>query len=189
MPAMLRPIARATLASLSLVLAACGGGSDGGNPVDGEDFVGVYEVTSHRENHQQGEPISCSDAGPEVEPGDPLHAPLFALAVDDFFDDPDFLVFQICANGVTPCVDTPISLQVAEGGLESISANTQESAGSCNLYAGRSFLTLENGVATLEDRRWSEFDRPVGDCTVEAAEALIDTPGCRDVVVWVGERR
>jgi len=154
----------------------------------GEDFIGTYQVTSHRENHQQGSPIPCSDPGPEVQPDDRSYAAYFALAIDSFFDDPDFLVFQTCDGPGVGCVDTSIQLDVVEGGLESTSANTQEGDASCNLYAGRSSLTLDGAIATLEDRRWSNFDHPASDCTLAAAEALIGTPECQDVAVWVGTR-
>lgn len=180
----------ACVAALSISTAACGGGDDddGGGSVSGEDFIGTYEVTSHRENHQQGEPVPCSDPGAEIEPGDPGGAPYFAVAVDDFFDDPDFLVFQTCTGPGTGCVDTLFRLEVGDDRLESTSANTQSGDGSCNLYAGRSQLVLDGDAATFEDRQWSEFDHPADDCTLEAAEALIGGPDCQDVVVWVGTR-
>ncbi len=176
--------------SLSLLLAACGGdgGGEDGDDGGGVDVVGNYQVTSHRENHQQGSPVSCSDPGAEIEPGDPYYAEYFALAVDDFFDDPDFLVFQTCDGPGTGCTDTLINLERVGGELESIDANTQTGNSSCNLYASRSFLTLEDDVATLEHRQWSDFDHPLDDCSIEAAEDLIDTPDCQDVVVWVGTR-
>jgi hypothetical protein len=177
-----------SLVAVSICFAACGGGDEGGGAANGEQFLGTYEVTSHRENHQQGSPVPCGDPGAEVEPGDPGAAPYFAIAVDDFFDDPDFLVFQTCA-GPGDCADTLFSLEVGGDRVESTRANTQAGDGSCNLYAGRSQLTLDGEVATFEDRQWSEFDHPADDCTLEAAEALIDGPDCQDVVVWVGTRR
>ncbi len=104
-----------TVAAFSLV--ACGGDDSGGGGADPEEFLGNYQVTSHRENHQQGTPVSCS-----------------------------------------------------------------------NLYAGTSRLSLDGDVATFEDRQWSSFDVPESDCTLEAADALIGTPDCQDVVVRVGTR-
>ena len=172
-------------ALLLLLLAACGGGDDDDGD-DGQDVVGAYQVTSHRESHQQGDPVACDDPGPEIEPGDPGFAPVFALAVDDFFDDPDFLVFQTCDEDGAACLDTLIHLERTGDGLASTDANTQTGDGSCSLYAGRSTLTVGDGTVTVEDRRWTVFDHPVDDCTTEAAEALVDTPDCRDVVVWVG---
>jgi len=184
---MRRSIAIAAAVALSLSLAACGGG--GASKVRGEDFIGAYQVTSHRANHQQGSPVPCSDPGAELEPGDPSYAPYFALAVDEFLDDPDSLVFQVCGGPGTGCADTFIHLDAAEGGLESIDANTQGGGDSpCNLYAARSLLTQDADVATLENRRWSAFDQPASNCTLDAAEALIDTPACQDVAVWVGTR-
>jgi len=153
------------------------------------EVVGTYEVTSHRENHQQGSPVSCSDPGAEIEAGDPGYAEYFAIAVDDFLDDPDFLVFQTCEGPGTGCTDTLIKLERIGGQIESVDANTQTGNSSCNLYASRSSLTLEDGVATLEHRRWSDFDHPTDDCTLEAAEELIGTPDCQDVVVWVGTQQ
>lgn len=174
-------------AALLLMLVACGGGGgDDGDDGGGPDVVGTYQVTSHRESHQQGDPVPCDDPGPEIEPGDPGFAPVFAIAVDDFFDDPDFLVFQICGEGGADCVDTSISFERTGDGYASADANTQAGDGSCNLYAGRTILTATDGVVTVEDRRWTAFDHPVDDCTLEAAEALVGSPDCRDVVVWVG---
>jgi hypothetical protein len=186
MSSMRCPSARAILAVFAL-LAGCGGGGDGDDG-EGPDVVGDYQVTSHRENHAQGGVVSCSDPGPEIQPGDPGHSPYFTLAVDDFFDDPDFLVFQVCDGPGSGCTDTLIHLERTGDRFESISANTQEGESTCSLYAGRSALSLDGDVVTVEDRGWSEFDRPLSDCSVDAAEALIETPDCRDVVVWVGTR-
>jgi hypothetical protein len=181
------------VAAIALLLfVACGGGDgDGGDGGDasGEDFVGSYQVTSHRESHQAGDPVSCSDPGPEIEPGDPGYAPYFALVIDEFFEDPDVLDFQTCDGPDSGCVDGGIGLERVGDRLESTSANTQEGNGSCALHASLSTLVLDGDVATLEDRRWSVFDHPVDDCTVEAAEALVESPDCRDVVVWVGTRQ
>jgi len=191
MPGFARFAAIALALVLGLALAACGGGDDddGGDDASGEDVVGTYQVTSHRENHQQGSPVACDDPGPEIEPGDPSGAPVFAIAVDDFIDDPDFLVFQTCDDAGAECADTLIHLERSGNLFEKTDANTQTGDASCNLYAGRSSLTLSGGVATLEDRRWSDFDHPASDCTLEAADALIGTAECQDVVVWVGTRR
>lgn len=183
------PSARVAAIAL-LVLAACGGGDAGdGGDASGEDFVGSYQVTSHRENHQAGTPVPCGDPGPEIEPGDPGYAPYFALVIDEFFDDPDFLEFQTCDGPDSGCVDGGIGLERVGDRLESSSANTQEGNGSCALHASRSVLVLDGDVATLEDRRWSVFDHPLDDCTVEAAEELFDSPDCRDVAIWVGTRQ
>jgi hypothetical protein len=175
-------------AAALLLLVACGGGDDddGDDGGGGPDVVGAYQVTSHRESHQQGDPVPCDDPGPEIEPGDPGFAPVFAIAVDDFLDDPDFLVLQTCGEGGADCVDTLVHLERTGDTLASTDANTQTGDDSCNLYAGRSVLTVADGTVTVEDRRWTVFDHPVDDCTIEAAEALVDTPDCRDVVVWVG---
>lgn len=179
---------RSLPAALLLLVVACGGG-DGGDDEGGgggPDVVGAYQVTSHRESHQQGDPVPCDDPGPEIEPGDPGFAPVFAIAVDDFFDDPDFLVFQTCGEAGADCLDSLIHLERSGDTLASTDANTQTGESSCSLYAGRSVLTVTDGTVTVEDRRWTVFDLPVDDCTLEAAEALVDTPDCRDVVVWVG---
>ena len=174
-------------AALLLLLVACGGGDDDGDDGGGgPDVIGAYQVTSHRESHQQGDPVPCDDPGPEIEPGDSGFAPVFAIAVDDFFDDPDFLVFQTCGEGGADCVDALIRVERSGDTYESIDANTQTGRGSCSLYASLSILTAADGSVTVEDRRWTVFDHPVDDCTVDAARALIDTPDCRDVVVWVG---
>jgi hypothetical protein len=168
---------------VGLILGACGGGGGGG-----EAFLGTYAVTSHRENHQQGTPVACDDPGPEVPMTSPFYAPRFALIVDPFFEDPDFIRFQECDDGGT-CMDSLILVSPGGPGLFDESFNTQGSAGNCSLYAGRSTAALsDDGVSvTVEDRQWSQFDAP-GDCTLEDAEALIGTALCQDVVVWVGTR-
>jgi len=165
-------------------IAACGAGN-----VDGADYVGSYEVTSHRESHQQGDPVSCSDPGPEIEVGSALYAPYFAIVVDEFFADPDFLEFQPCAGPGTGCEDTFIGLSTEADGLGESSANTQVGGGTdCTLYAGRTTFVLDGEVGTLEVRAWSDFDADPSDCTVEAAEALVGTALCQDVEIWVGTR-
>jgi hypothetical protein len=166
-------------------LVACGG-DDGGGGSDPEDFLGNYQVRSHRENHQQGSPVPCSDAGAEIGPDDPGGAPYFAIAVDEDFGA-DLMVFQVCTGPGTGCSNTMFRLEAGEDGLESTRSNTS-TAGSCNLYAGASRFSLDGEVATFEDRQWSRFDVLEADCTLEAADALIDTADCQDVVVWVGTR-
>ena len=99
----------------------------------------------------------------------------------------DLMIFQVCTGPGTGCSNTMFRLEPAEDGLESTRSNTS-TAGSCNLYAGISRLSLDGDVATFEDRQWSSFDVPESDCTLEAADALIGTPDCQDVVVWVGTR-
>lgn len=173
-------------APLLLLLFACGGADGGGGDDGGPDVVGAYQVTSHRESHQQGDPVPCDDPGPEIQPGDPGHAPVFAIAVDAFFEDPDFLVLQTCGEGGADCVDTLVHFERTGDAFGSTDANTQESGGSCSLHASRSVLTVSDGDVTVEDRRWSVFDHPTDDCTLAAAEALLDSPDCRDVAVWVG---
>jgi hypothetical protein len=172
------------VAAVSLV--ACGG-DDGGGGADPEDFLGNYQVTSHRENHQQGTPVPCSDPGEEIQPDDPGGAPYFAIAVDEDFDSPDLMVFQVCTGPGTGCSNTMFRLEPGEDGLESTRSNTS-TAGSCNLYAGISRFSLDGDVATFEDRQWSSFDVPESDCTLDAADALIGTADCQDVEVWVGTR-
>jgi hypothetical protein len=179
----------ARVVAVAVSVAACGGDDDDGGAggTDPDDFLGTYQVTSHRENHQQGDPVSCSDPGEEIQPDDPGGAPYFAIAVDDDFDDPDLFVFQVCTGPGTGCSSTMFRLEAGGDGLESTRSNTS-TTGSCALYAGTSRLSLDGAVATFEDRQWSRFDVPDSDCTIEAAEALIGTADCQDVVVWIGTR-
>lgn len=182
---MYSPVSRVVMVA-AVTLVACGGDDSGGGDADPEEFLGTYQVTSHRENHQQGSPVPCSDPGDEIQPGDPGGAPYFAIAVDEDFGA-DLMVFQVCTGPGTGCSNTMFHLEPAEDGLESTRSNTS-TVGSCNLYAGTSRLSLDGDVATFEDRQWSKFDVPESDCTLEAADALIGTPDCQDVVVWVGTR-
>jgi len=175
------------LAVAAVSLVACGGDDDSGGSVDGDDFLGDYQVTSHRENHQQGSPVPCSDPGVEIQPDDPGGAPYFRIAEDEDFDAPDLFVFEVCTGPGTGCSSTIFHLEVGEDGLESTRSNTS-TAGSCNLYAGTSRFSLDGAVATFSDRQWSRFDVRESDCTIEAAEDLIGTAECQDVVVWIGTR-
>jgi len=165
-------------------LAACGGGGP-----SSEDFVGVYQMSSHRENHGQGVYVPCDDPGSEIPDTNPSYAPNFAIIVDPFFNDPNFLAFQTCSSpDLASCVDTLISLSPGGDGLEDLSANTQSGGGTnCNLYAGRSSAVLQDTTVTVDDRHWDEFDH-VGSCELRDAEALRNNADCRDVVVWVGTK-
>ena len=164
------------------LVAACGTSGP-----DGTAYLGSYQISSHRENHQQGDAVACDDPGPPIVVGDPAYAPYFALVADDFGDS--IVAFQTCAGPGTDCVDTLLSFEVGDSQLISSGANSQTGGGtSCNLYANHAFVTLDGDVATLESRQWSSFDQPADDCTLEAAEALVGTALCQDVEVWVGTR-
>lgn len=167
---------------IGVMLVGCGGG--GAKP-SGQEFVGTYQVTSHRMNMLQGGTVACSDGGPQVT-GGPAD---FALIVDPFFNDPSFIKMQTCtAPGA--CTDTLDTFNPGGPGLEEDSANTQVGGGAtCNLYAGQGTVTLAGGVAHVEVRSWfASLDVAAADCTLARAEALRATPDCETVEIWDGTR-
>jgi hypothetical protein len=168
-------------ATAAMALAACGGGGD-----SGEAYVGTYTVTSHRWNLGQGTTISCSDAGAEVVGGDPF----IALIVDPFFDDPAFIRLQQCSTPDT-CTDELVTMSPGGPGLVEEGYNSQTAGGvtACGLYANRATAVLTGDAVRVEVRHWSVFnDLPESQCTVEAAQALIGTPDCREVEIWDATR-
>lgn len=168
----------------TISLGAAGIGGCGGSGPSSEDFVGVYTMTSHRENHGQGQYISCSDAGAEVPSVSAGYSPYFALVVDPFFDDPDFLQFQRCTGpDLATCTDGFMSLMPGGPGMQYESA----SVSGCDLYAGLTTAVLEDTQVTITDKNWDNFTATTN-CTLEAAEALRQTDDCRDVVVWIGTK-
>jgi hypothetical protein len=169
------------VAVVGIIVSACGGGA----AERGKDFVGTYQVTSHRAHMVQGATVACSDAGAAVA-GGPAY---FALIVDPFFDDPSFIAMQTCtAPGA--CTDTLDTFNPGGPGLEELSANTQVGGGAtCNLHAGRGTVSLDGDVAHIEVRSWFQaIDVPQSDCTLGRAEALRGTADCRSVEFWDGTR-
>jgi hypothetical protein len=168
------------IAVVGITAGGCGGAEKGG-----QDFVGMYQVSSHRAQMGQGTTVACSDAGAAVTTG-PAY---FALIVDPFFDDPSFLTMQTCtAPGA--CTDTINTFNPGGPGLEELSANTQDLGdGTCNLHAGHATMALDGDVAHIEVRTWFQGSVPQSDCSnLSRAEALRATPDCRSVEVWDGTR-
>jgi hypothetical protein len=160
-------------------------GGCGGDAKGGQDFVGTYQVMSHRAQMGQGTTVACSDAGAAVV-GGPAY---FALIVDTFLDDPSFITMQTCtAPGA--CTDTINTFNPGGPGLEELSANTQDLGdGTCNLHAGHATVALVGDVAHVEVRSWFKGFVPQSSCSnLSGAEALRDTPDCRSVEVWEGTR-
>jgi hypothetical protein len=174
--------------ALLVTLAATSATGCGGGP-NGEDFIGLYTTTSHRENTGQGMYVPCTDFGPEIMMTSPSYAPYFAIVEDDFFEDPNALELKTCATpDLAACVDVFFPLTVGGDGFEQVDANTQTGGGtSCNLYASQTYGKLEGGELTIEAWHWDAFNFP-GDCTLENAEALIETNDCRSAVRWRGTK-
>jgi hypothetical protein len=167
------------LASVALGAGACGGG---GPSLD--DFLGMHQVASHRENHGGGQYVPCDNPGDEIPEQSAAYRPYFAIVDEPAVEDENFVKFQTCTGSdAGSCVDTQIIMEYGDGQLEYLTQRFETSTG-CDLYAGRSSAIIEeDGSVRVVDRTWDARD-VTGDCTAAAAAALRDTAECRDVIYW-----
>ena len=185
-PALPKLFARTSRAStwcalaLAAPLAACGGG-------DASEFVGVYQVDSHTYAAMQGGDVACADTGEAVTTG----RPYLQLAVDPFFDELDLLRLSQCSDAVaTDCVEELVLFSPGGPGLSDESANSQVGGGfACQLYYSLSEAALAG--TTLTVTLLDKYDMPAlseSECSLEAAEALADSPTCLNVERWQATR-
>lgn len=162
-------------------LAACGGG--GGGLSGGEDYLGTYQVSSHRRNTPAGaDTIACDDAGAETT-GEEQY---IKIIVDEFFEDPNYLEMETCDTSPADCTFTLMSFEAHGDHLIKQNWNTQIGGGSpCQLYASEDYATLTAGVIHVEHREWyAGTDDSEADCDLDKAEALLTTPDCEMVEYW-----
>ncbi len=153
---------------LALSLVACGGD-------DGSAFLGTYRVTTHTVAEMPGGTVACTTVGPAVT------TPAFVeLAVDDFFDDPDFIRLSECDAAQGPCVESLTLFRPGDPGLVEESFNSQIGGGfPCQLYYSKATATLSGDVLRIElFEKYDGSDRPPSACTADAAEALASSDRC-----------
>jgi hypothetical protein len=99
------------LASVALGAGACGGG---GPSLD--DFLGMHQVASHRENHGGGQYVPCDNPGDEIPEQSAAYRPYFAIVDEPAVEDENFVKFQTCTGSdAGSCVDTQIIMEYGDG--------------------------------------------------------------------------
>lgn len=175
-----RPARRVALAlglgaGLAAGLAGCG--------KDGEELLGMWQVTAHTEN-----PAGCEAEGPAVT--DP---PFIRFAEGSFFGQ-DYFEYVACRDAAGADCDPSAGLftllyaEPVAGGMRAAIYAASGSSDDCLLAATISDAVVTAGALRIETRRRHQDGVTDSACDADDAEARAATLPCTELEVLVGQR-
>jgi hypothetical protein len=168
---------------LLALLAATAAGSAGCGK-DGEELMGVWQVTSHTLNE-----AGCTAEGPAVEAG-----PRFVKFIRGEFFGQDYLEYVECPDATGAACDDGGNIfgllyaEPIDGGMLAEAYGASGSADNCLYSSTESRAVAPDSMLRIETRRNRQDDVTGTACDLDEAEARKNTLPCAELEILIGER-